>query len=65
MNSLSPRIAGKFQVSTTVIKMIPLALMAVIGTIAGLTNGRMAANFTATAVSTGASSSGGLMKEGK
>jgi APA family basic amino acid/polyamine antiporter len=50
MNALSPRIAGKFQVSTTVIKMIPLALMAVIGTIAGLTNGRMAANFTATAV---------------
>lgn len=45
MNALSPRLAGKFQVSTTVIKMIPLVLMAVVGTIVGLTNGRMAENF--------------------
>lgn len=36
MNALSPIIAGKFQVSTTVIKLIPLALMAVVGTIYGL-----------------------------
>jgi APA family basic amino acid/polyamine antiporter len=46
MNALSPRIAGRFQVSTTVIKMIPLALMAVIGTIAGIGSGRMAENFS-------------------
>ncbi len=61
MNALSPRIAGKFQVSTTVIKMIPLALMAVIGSIVGVLNGRMGANFStvgAAAVSTGT----GLMK---
>ncbi len=37
MNALSPIIAGKFQVSTTVIKLIPLCLMAVVGTIFGLT----------------------------
>jgi APA family basic amino acid/polyamine antiporter len=61
MNALSPRVAGKFQVSTTVIKMIPLVLMAVIGTIAGLTNGRMATNFTAATVAGGASAGGGLM----
>ena len=36
MNALSPIIAGKFQVSATVIKLIPLTLMAVAGTIYGL-----------------------------
>lgn len=45
MNTLSPVLAGKFQVSTTVIKMIPLLMMAVIGTIAGISNGITAANF--------------------
>ena len=38
LNALSPKIAGKFQVSTTVIKLIPLALLAVVGTIYGLIN---------------------------
>ena len=33
INALSPRFAGKFQVSTTIIKLIPLALMAIVGTI--------------------------------
>mgnify|MGYP004642773459 CR=1 FL=1 len=36
MNALSPVIAGKFQISATVIKLIPLSLMAVAGTIYGL-----------------------------
>lgn len=39
LNALSPRLAGKFQVSTTIIKLVPLVLMAVAGTIAGLVNG--------------------------
>lgn len=39
-------LAGKFQVSTTIIKLIPLFLMAVVGTIAGLRNGMTAYNFT-------------------
>ena len=39
LNMSSPKLAGKFQVSTTVIKMIPLVLMALVGTIAGLING--------------------------
>jgi len=38
LNALSPKLAGKFQVSTTFIKMIPLFLMAVVGTIVGLTS---------------------------
>lgn len=46
MNALSPKLAGKFQVSTTVIKIIPLVLMAVVGTIVGLSNGVLVSNFT-------------------
>ena len=46
MNALSPSLAGKFQVSTTVIKLIPLLLMAVVGTIVGLSNGMTVQNFT-------------------
>lgn len=46
LNALSPVLAGKFQVSATVIKLIPLSLMAVIGTIVGLTNGMTVTNFT-------------------
>ncbi len=36
LNFLSPVLAGKFQVSTTVIKLIPIILMAVVGTVYGL-----------------------------
>ena len=39
LNTLGPKLAGKFQVSATVIKLIPLAIMVVVGTIAGLING--------------------------
>ena len=39
MNALSPKIAGKMQVGATVIKLIPLVLMGIVGTIAGLVNG--------------------------
>lgn len=60
INSLAPRIAGKFQVSATVIKMIPLALMAIVGTIAGLGNGMLAQNFS-TASTASVSASTGLM----
>ena len=46
VNTLSPIIAGKVQVSTTVIKLIPLFLMAIVGTIVGLANGTTIENFT-------------------
>lgn len=46
LNALSPVLAGKFQVSTTVIKLIPLYLMAIIGTLVGLSNGLLVENFT-------------------
>lgn len=46
LNALSPVIAGKVQVSTTIIKLVPLLLVAVIGTIVGLSNGLTVENFT-------------------
>ncbi len=45
MNALSPKLAGKFQVSATVIKLIPITLMAVVGTCVGLANGTLTNNF--------------------
>ncbi len=48
-NTLSPIIAGKIQVSTTIIKLIPLLLMAVAGMIVGLSNGTLTENFSSAA----------------
>lgn len=45
LNTLSPKLAGVFQISTTVIKLIPLILMAVVGTIYGVSNGMTQQNF--------------------
>ncbi|MEG1413248.1 MAG: APC family permease, partial [Acidaminococcaceae bacterium] len=52
LNALAPRLAGKFQVSTTIIKLIPLFCMALVGTIAGLSNGVLVQNFTVGATKT-------------
>ena len=41
INVISPRIAGRVQVSATIIKLIPLILMAIIGTLAGAINGNI------------------------
>lgn len=49
LNTLSPKLAGKFQTSTTIIKLIPLGLMAVVGLIVGLVTGTMQENFVTTA----------------
>ncbi|MBR5439664.1 MAG: APC family permease [Clostridia bacterium] len=45
LNTFSPKIAGYFQVSTTVIKLIPLLLMAIVGVIAGFATGTLTDNF--------------------
>ena len=50
LNTFSPLLAGKFQVSTTVIKLIPLVLMAVVGVIVGVANGTLSANFSNEAI---------------
>ena len=50
MNAIAPKLAGKFQTSTTVIKMIPLALMAIVGIAYGLISGMLQENFQTVAV---------------
>lgn len=46
MNALSPKLAGKFQISATIIKLIPIVLMAIVGTFVGFANGTLTNNFT-------------------
>lgn len=58
LNYFSPVLAGKWQVTSTIIKLIPLFLVAAVGTVAGLMNGQTAANFVQSAQSV--SSGGGL-----
>lgn len=48
INALSPKLAGKFQTSTTVIKLIPLGLMMVVGLIYGLASGILQENMVST-----------------
>ena len=45
INALSPKLAGKLQTGTTVIKLIPIGLMAVVGLIVGLVSGQLQENF--------------------
>lgn len=59
INTLSPKLAGKFQTTTTVIKLIPLGLMAVVGVIYGAANGTLMLNFNATNI--GSPESGNLL----
>ncbi|MCP3943291.1 MAG: APC family permease [Desulfobacteraceae bacterium] len=49
LNCLSPVLAGKWQVTTTVIKMIPLALVAIVGIILGIMNGQTVQSFAESA----------------
>ena len=59
LNIISPKLSGKFQVSTTVIKLIPLAVMAIVGIIVGISNGQTVENLTAdTGAIIGASGTG-------
>ena len=45
INVLSPKLAGKLQTSTTIIKLIPIGLMAIVGTVVGCVNGTLVDNF--------------------
>ncbi len=60
VNALSPKFAGKFQISSTIIKLIPIVLMAVVGTAVGLTKGTLTDNFAGEAIAqaTGGKSGG-------
>ena len=58
LNYYSPILAGKWQVTSTVVKLIPLGLVAVVGGAAGLMSGQTMENFVQTARTV--SSGGGL-----
>lgn len=45
LNTLSPRLAGRVQVSTTAAKMVPLVLMGLVGTAVGFAGGQLKENF--------------------
>jgi APA family basic amino acid/polyamine antiporter len=60
LNTFSPRLAGKFQISATVIKLIPIILMAVVGTIVGFANGTLTENFSTVASQTSGETGGAL-----
>lgn len=49
LNVYSPVLAGKWQISATVIKLIPLLLVALFGTVAGLVTGQTVESFSRTA----------------
>ncbi len=46
LNIYSPVLAGKWQVCATIIKLIPLALVAVVGTVIGLSGGQTFSSFS-------------------
>lgn len=52
LNSVAPKLAGKWQVSSCVIKLIPLIAMAIGGIIYGLSTGNLNTNFSSTIAST-------------
>ena len=54
VNVLSPKIAGKFQVSATVVKLIPLAIIVVVGTVVGVINGNTTEAFATSFTSSNA-----------
>ncbi len=60
LNVLSPALAGKFQVSTTIIKLIPLGLVALVGGISGIISGQLFSSFTNAATTTASAGGGGL-----
>ena len=45
LNFIAPKLSGKFQVSTTVIKLVPICFIAVVGTVIGLVNGNLVESF--------------------
>ena len=45
INTLSPKLSGKFHVSSTIIKMIPIVTMVIVGSIVGLFNGNLVDSF--------------------
>jgi len=51
LNIISPMLAGRWQVLATIIKLIPLAIVAILGTVSGLITGQTFQSFTVSAQS--------------
>lgn len=60
INVISPKLAGKIQVSATIIKLIPITFIALVGTILGLFNGGLASSFDVTQVVTTTTKGNGM-----
>ena len=60
INALAPKLSGKLQVSTTVIKLIPLSFVAIVGTMIGLFNGTLIKNLEVSEAVAAASSGNGM-----
>jgi APA family basic amino acid/polyamine antiporter len=52
LNTIAPKIAGKFQISSTVIKFVPIVFIALVGVVVGLFNGNLASNFDISSIDT-------------
>ena len=61
-NALAPKLAGKIQVATMIIKLIPILGMAIVGTIYGLMTGMTVENFTHVASEALGGTTGSLLK---
>lgn len=60
LNAFSPKLAGKFQVSATVVKLIPICLMVVVGVIYGSVKGTLPDNFATVVATPEGGNMGGL-----
>ena len=60
MNVFAPKLSGKFQTSTLVIKLIPIILMGVVGTVVGIVNGNGITIFNEVQRSVNTSNTSGL-----
>lgn len=45
VNTIAPKLAGKFQISSTFVKLVPIVFIAIVGTVVGLVNGNLSSNF--------------------
>ena len=50
INAVAPKLSGHFQVSTTIIKLVPIVFIALVGTVIGLFNGNLAFNLSSSGV---------------
>lgn len=59
INAVAPKLAGKLQVSTTIIKMAVIFFIALVGTVIGLVNGTLGESFSFSAATDAALGTGG------